>query len=200
MPVLCLVDTPAAHAGIGAEERGQAWAIADALLCMLGLRTPTVSVVLSEGGSGGALALALADRVLALENAVYTVTPPEDVRRHPLPRRRAARSRGSGACRPGARHRAPDPGLRVDEPILRTASRCACTRAAGDRRNPRGGDPAISTSSARSRSTTWSRARRRRWGRRRLVRPGGEQAVSLRIHAHARAIGVHDLCPIGVIE
>ncbi|MFZ2034511.1 MAG: carboxyl transferase domain-containing protein, partial [Candidatus Dormiibacterota bacterium] len=60
MPVLCLVDTPAAHAGIGAEERGQAWAIADALLCMLGLRTPTVSVVLSEGGSGGALALALA--------------------------------------------------------------------------------------------------------------------------------------------
>jgi len=52
MPVVCLVDTPAAHAGIGAEERGQAWAIADALLCMLGLRTPTVSVVLSEGGPG----------------------------------------------------------------------------------------------------------------------------------------------------
>ena len=77
MPVVCLVDTPAAHAGIGAEERGQAWAIADSLLTMLDLRVPTISCVLSEGGSGGALALALADRVLAWENAMYTVAPPE---------------------------------------------------------------------------------------------------------------------------
>jgi acetyl-CoA carboxylase carboxyl transferase subunit alpha len=77
MPVVCFVDTPAAHAGVGAEERGQAWAISASLLTMLGLRVPTVSVVLSEGGSGGALALALGDRVLALENAIYCVAPPE---------------------------------------------------------------------------------------------------------------------------
>ena len=77
MPVVCFVDTPAAHAGVGAEERGQAWAISGSLLTMLRLQVPTVSVVLSEGGSGGALALALGDRVLALENAVYCVAPPE---------------------------------------------------------------------------------------------------------------------------
>lgn len=79
LPVVCLVDTPAAHAGIGAEERGQAWAIAESLTTMMALRVPIVSVVLSEGGSGGALALAVADRVLALENAVYCVAPPETV-------------------------------------------------------------------------------------------------------------------------
>ena len=75
LPVVCLIDTPAAHAGVGAEERGQAWAIAASLSLMLGLRVPIVSAVLSEGGSGGALALGVADRVLALENAVYTVAP-----------------------------------------------------------------------------------------------------------------------------
>jgi acetyl-CoA carboxylase carboxyl transferase subunit alpha len=100
MPVVCLVDTPAAYAGVGAEERGQAWAIADSLLCMLGLRTPTVSVVLSEGGSGGALALALADRVLALENAVYTVAPPETCAAI-LYRDASQRARAAAALRPG---------------------------------------------------------------------------------------------------
>jgi acetyl-CoA carboxylase carboxyl transferase alpha subunit/acetyl-CoA carboxylase carboxyl transferase beta subunit len=79
LPVVCLIDTPAAAPGVGAEERGQAWAIADSLLTMLELRTPTVSCVLSEGGSGGALALGIADVVLALENAVYCVAPPETV-------------------------------------------------------------------------------------------------------------------------
>jgi acetyl-CoA carboxylase carboxyl transferase subunit alpha len=79
MPVICLVDTPAAHAGVGAEERGQAWAIAESLLTLLQLRVPVISAVLSEGGSGGALALAIADRVLAWENAVYCVAPPETV-------------------------------------------------------------------------------------------------------------------------
>lgn len=100
MPVVCLVDTPAAHAGVGAEERGQAWAIADSLLCMLGLRVPTVSVILSEGGSGGALALALADRVLALENAVYTVAPPETCAAI-LYRDAGQRARAAAALRPG---------------------------------------------------------------------------------------------------
>ena len=112
MPVICLVDTPAAHAGVGAEERGQAWAIADSLLCMLGLRVPTVSVILSEGGSGGALALALADRVLALENAVYTVAPPETCAAI-LYRDAGQRARAAAALRPGV-ETAHDVGL-VDE-------------------------------------------------------------------------------------
>lgn len=100
MPVVCLVDTPAAHAGVGAEERGQAWAIADSLTTMLELRVPVVSAVLSEGGSGGALALALADRVLALENAVYTVAPPETCAAI-LYRDAGQRGRAAAALRPG---------------------------------------------------------------------------------------------------
>jgi len=102
LPVLCLVDTPAAFAGVGAEERGQAWAIAGSLLTMLALRTPVVSVVLSEGGSGGALALALADRVLALENAVYTVAPPETCAAI-LYRDATQRARAAAALKPGVR-------------------------------------------------------------------------------------------------
>jgi acetyl-CoA carboxylase carboxyl transferase alpha subunit len=100
MPVVCLIDTPAAHAGVGAEERGQAWAISASLSLMLGLRVPIVSVVLSEGGSGGALALGVADRVLALENAVYTVAPPETCAAI-LYRDAAQRARAAAAMRPG---------------------------------------------------------------------------------------------------
>lgn len=114
MPVVCLVDTPAAHAGIGAEERGQAWAIAQSLITMLELRVPVVSAVLSEGGSGGALALALADRVLALENAVYTVAPPETCAAI-LYRDAGQRARAAAALRPGVAT-AYDIGL-VDELI-----------------------------------------------------------------------------------
>jgi acetyl-CoA carboxylase carboxyl transferase subunit alpha len=76
-PVITLIDTPGAYPGIGAEERGQAEAIARNLLEMAGLRTPIVAVVTGEGGSGGALALALADRVFMLEHAVYSVISPE---------------------------------------------------------------------------------------------------------------------------
>ena len=112
MPVVCLVDTPAAHAGIGAEERGQAWAIAESLLTMLDLRVPTVTAVLSEGGSGGALALAAADRVLALENAVHTVAPPETCAAI-LYRDAGQRARAAAALRPGV-DTAHDIGL-VDE-------------------------------------------------------------------------------------
>ncbi|MBV8194034.1 MAG: acetyl-CoA carboxylase carboxyl transferase subunit alpha [Candidatus Dormibacteraeota bacterium] len=114
MPVVCLVDTPAAHAGIGAEERGQAWAIAESLLCMLSLRVPTLSIVLSEGGSGGALAIAVADRVLALENAVYTVAPPETCAAI-LYRDAGQRARAAAALKPGV-DTAHDIGL-VDELI-----------------------------------------------------------------------------------
>ena len=77
LPVVCLVDTSGAFCGIGAEERGQGEAIAMNLVEMSGLRVPVVSVVVGEGGSGGALALAVADRVLMLGSAVYSVVSPE---------------------------------------------------------------------------------------------------------------------------
>ena len=76
-PVLTFVDTPGAYPGIGAEERGQAEAIAVNLEVMSRLQTPIVSVVIGEGGSGGALAIAVANRVLMLENSIYSVISPE---------------------------------------------------------------------------------------------------------------------------
>ncbi len=76
-PVLTFVDTQGAYPGIGAEERGQAEAIARNLLVMAGLRTPIITCVIGEGGSGGALGIAVADRVLMLENAIYSVISPE---------------------------------------------------------------------------------------------------------------------------
>lgn len=75
-PVICLVDTAGAFPGVGAEERGQGEAIAKCLYDFMALRTPVVSVVTGEGGSGGALALAVADRVLMMENALYSVISP----------------------------------------------------------------------------------------------------------------------------
>ena len=76
-PVVCFVDTSGAFCGIGAEERGQGQAIAENLIEMMGLKSPVISVLIGEGGSGGALALAVADRVWILENAVYSVVSPE---------------------------------------------------------------------------------------------------------------------------
>jgi acetyl-CoA carboxylase carboxyl transferase subunit alpha len=76
-PILCLIDTPGAYPGVDAEERGQAEAIARNLLEMAKLEVPVVAVVIGEGGSGGALALGVADRVLMLENAIYSVISPE---------------------------------------------------------------------------------------------------------------------------
>lgn len=76
-PVVCIVDTQGAFCGMEAEERGQGNAIADNLLALAGLKVPVVSVVVGEGGSGGALALALADRVAMQENAIYSVLSPE---------------------------------------------------------------------------------------------------------------------------
>lgn len=77
LPVITLIDTPGADPGVDAEEHGQAWAIADNLRLMSGLSVPIVSVVTGEGGSGGALALGVADRVYALSNSVYSVISPE---------------------------------------------------------------------------------------------------------------------------
>ena len=76
-PVVTLIDTPGAYPGIGAEERGQSEALARNILEMAALETPIVTCVIGEGGSGGALALGVADRVLMLENSVYSVISPE---------------------------------------------------------------------------------------------------------------------------
>ena len=76
-PVICLVDTSGAYCGIDAEERGQGQAVAENLVTLMGLKVPLISVIIGEGGSGGALALAVADRVWMLENAVYSVISPE---------------------------------------------------------------------------------------------------------------------------
>ncbi|MGC8852689.1 MAG: acetyl-CoA carboxylase carboxyltransferase subunit alpha [Hydrogenobacter sp.] len=77
MPVITFVDTPGAYPGIGAEERGQSEAIAESLYTFGYLKVPSIAVVIGEGGSGGALALAVANRVLMLENAIYSVISPE---------------------------------------------------------------------------------------------------------------------------
>lgn len=76
-PVICFVDTPGAFCGIGAEERGQGEAIAKNLMEMIMLKIPTISILIGEGGSGGALALAVSDRIYMLENAVYSILSPE---------------------------------------------------------------------------------------------------------------------------
>jgi len=76
-PVICLVDTSGAYCGIGAEERGQGQAIAENLTEMMTLKTPVISIIIGEGGSGGALALAVADEVWMLVNSVYSVISPE---------------------------------------------------------------------------------------------------------------------------
>ncbi len=76
-PIVTFVDTPGAYPGIGAEERGQARAIAQSIMMMSTLRVPVVAVVIGEGGSGGALALAVGNRILMLENAIFSVISPE---------------------------------------------------------------------------------------------------------------------------
>jgi acetyl-CoA carboxylase carboxyl transferase subunit alpha len=77
LPIITFIDTSGADPGIGSEERGQGTAIAESLLQMVGLRVPIICVVIGEGGSGGALAISLGDRLLMLENAVYAVASPE---------------------------------------------------------------------------------------------------------------------------
>jgi acetyl-CoA carboxylase carboxyl transferase subunit alpha len=76
-PIICFIDTPGAYPGIGAEERGQAQAIAENLMVMAQLKVPIIVTVLGEGGSGGALAIGVGNRVLMLEHAIYSVISPE---------------------------------------------------------------------------------------------------------------------------
>ena len=77
LPVVTLIDTPGAYPGIAAEEQGQAWVIAESIRRMSRLRVPALSLIIGEGGSGGALAVGVANRVLTMENAVYSVISPE---------------------------------------------------------------------------------------------------------------------------
>jgi len=77
LPIVSLINTPGAYPGVGAEERGQAWAIAENIMIMSRLRTPIVCVVIGEGGSGGALGIGVGDKVLMLEYAYYSVISPE---------------------------------------------------------------------------------------------------------------------------
>ncbi|MBR5445118.1 MAG: acetyl-CoA carboxylase carboxyl transferase subunit alpha [Clostridia bacterium] len=76
-PVICFIGSPGAYCGIGAEERGQGQAIAENLWEMFGIRVPIITVVIGEGGSGGALALSVCDSMIMFENAVYSVISPE---------------------------------------------------------------------------------------------------------------------------
>src|SRR3989338_7021458 len=77
LPVIIFIDTPGAYPGIGAEERGQAQAIAENLKHMMGIKTPIIATIIGEGGSGGALGIGVADKVLILEHAYYSVISPE---------------------------------------------------------------------------------------------------------------------------
>ena len=77
VPVVTFVDTSGAYPGVGAEERGQAEAIARSIEVSVGLRVPVIAVIIGEGGSGGAIALASADRLLMLEHAIFSVISPE---------------------------------------------------------------------------------------------------------------------------
>ena len=77
LPIVTLIDTPGAYPGVGAEERGQSEAIAYSLYLMAGLKTPIISVVIGEGGSGGALAIGVGDRLLMLQYGIYSVISPE---------------------------------------------------------------------------------------------------------------------------
>ena len=77
IPIISFIDTPGAYPGVGAEERGQAEAIAKSIECCMQLNVPTISVVIGEGGSGGAIALASSNKVLMLQNAIYSVISPE---------------------------------------------------------------------------------------------------------------------------
>jgi len=77
IPIISFIDTPGAYPGVGAEERGQAEAIAKSIECCMELNVPTFAIIIGEGGSGGAIALASSNKVIMLENAIYSVISPE---------------------------------------------------------------------------------------------------------------------------
>ena len=77
IPIISFIDTPGAYPGVGAEERGQAEAIARSIECCMSLKVPNIAIIIGEGGSGGAIALASSNKVIMLENAIYSVISPE---------------------------------------------------------------------------------------------------------------------------
>jgi len=77
IPIISFIDTPGAYPGVGAEERGQAEAISKSIECSMELTVPNISIIIGEGGSGGAIALASSNKVIMLENAIYSVISPE---------------------------------------------------------------------------------------------------------------------------
>ena len=77
IPIVSFIDTPGAYPGVGAEQRGQAEAIAKSIECCMKLKVPTLAIIIGEGGSGGAIALASSNKVIMLENAIYSVISPE---------------------------------------------------------------------------------------------------------------------------
>ena len=79
IPIISFIDTPGAYPGVGAEERGQAEAIAKSIECCMKLKVPTLAIIIGEGGSGGAIALASASKVIMLENAIYSLSHQRDV-------------------------------------------------------------------------------------------------------------------------
>src|SRR5207247_123589 len=135
-PVVTFIDTPGASPGLGAEERGQAEAIARNLKEMAALRVPILSVVTGEGGSGGALAIGMGNRVLMLEYAIYSVISPEGC---------AAILWGDAAKAPGRRvdadHRARSPAPRRDRRDRPGARRRRPSRLGGRGRQPARGAP-----------------------------------------------------------
>ena len=77
IPIISFIDTPGAYPGVAAEERGQAEAIARSIECCMQLKVPNISIIIGEGGSGGAIALASSNKIIMLENAIYSVISPE---------------------------------------------------------------------------------------------------------------------------
>ena len=77
IPIISFIDTPGAHPGVGSEERGQAESIAKSIDCSMNLKVPNISIIIGEGGSGGAIALASSNKTIMLENAIYSVISPE---------------------------------------------------------------------------------------------------------------------------
>jgi acetyl-CoA carboxylase carboxyl transferase subunit alpha len=180
IPILTLVDTQGAYPGVGAEERGQAEAIAHAMRTMTELRVPIVSVVIGEGGSGGALALAVADRVLMSQYACYSVISPEGCAAI-LYRDRAPESIARAAA-----------ALRLTAPDLlaaRVVDAVVAEPAGGAHRNPRRAcealDRAVTHALGELRSVAPAALRRARYERYRRL--GGHVEATAPRRAPARA-------------
>ncbi len=153
LPILTFIDTPGAYPGIGAEERGQSEAIGACLAAMARARVPIVATIIGEGGSGGALALGVANRVLVLEYGTYSVISPGGLRVDPLEGRKPGR-RGGDAPQ--------DDGARISCALASSTASSTSRRAARTRIMMR--PQSSSTRPSRRRSPAWMlRARTSSW-------------------------------------